>query len=186
MAENHGGGVGGTGGGAKRSRKRTSQEKLQELGNLVERLTAERVAGRTVAFTNGCYDILHAGHLYLLEKASEMADLLVVGLNSDGSVRRLKGKSRPWIPLEDRARLMASLEVVDFVIGFEEDTPERLMEQLRPDVMIKGGDYTPETLPEKDTAAKIGCKVEIVPLVPHRSTTGLVERIVRAGGDGGK
>jgi D-beta-D-heptose 7-phosphate kinase/D-beta-D-heptose 1-phosphate adenosyltransferase len=115
-----------------------------------------------------------------------MADLLVVGLNSDGSVRRLKGDSRPWIPLEDRARLMASLEVVDFVIGFEEDTPERLMEQLRPEVMIKGGDYTTDNLPEKETAAKIGCRVEIVPLLPDRSTTGLVERIVRAGGDGGK
>ncbi len=164
-------------------RKRRIQEKLPGLDELIRRLAEAKEAGRTVCFTNGCYDLLHAGHLSLLEQASEMADILVVGLNGDGSVRRLKGESRPWIVLEDRARLLAALEAVDYVIDFDEDTPERLMAQLRPDLMVKGGDYTPDTLPERNTAAKIGCRVVIVPLLPGRSTTGLIERIARSGGD---
>jgi len=160
--------------------KRTTSEKRLPLTDLVARLDRERMDGRTVVFTNGCYDILHVGHLDLLERTAALGDLVVVGLNDDGSVRRLKGSSRPWVAFDDRADLLAGLEVVDFVIGFEEDTPERLMEQLRPDVMVKGGDYTPDTLPERATADRIGCRIEIVPFREGRSTTGLVDRIVRA------
>ena len=163
--------------------KRTRSEKRLPLTDLIACLTEERKNGRTVVFTNGCYDILHAGHLHLLERASQLGDVVVVGLNGDRSVRRLKGGSRPWVDFDDRADLLAGLEVVDYVIGFEEDTPERLMEAIRPDVMVKGGDYTQETLPEKDTANRIACRIEIVPFRSHRSTTGLVDRIVRAGGD---
>lgn len=163
--------------------KRTTLEKRLSLTDLIAILDVERNAGRTVAFTNGCYDILHAGHLHLLERSAELGDVVVVGLNSDGSVRRLKGGSRPWVDFDDRADLLAGLEVVDFVIGFEEDTPERLMEMIRPDVMVKGGDYTPDSLPERDTADRIGCRIEIVPFREGRSTTGLVDRIARAGSD---
>ncbi len=163
--------------------KRTTLEKRLALADLIALLELERNAGGTVAFTNGCYDILHAGHLDLLERTAEFGDVVVVGLNSDGSVRRLKGESRPWVDFDDRADLLAGLEVVDFVIGFEEDTPERLMELIRPDVMVKGGDYTPDTLPERDTADRIGCRIKIVPFREGRSTTGLVDRIARAGSD---
>jgi len=164
-------------------KKRTLSEKRLPLKDLNACLDRERRDGLTVAFTNGCYDILHAGHLDLLERTAELGDVVVVGLNGDGSVRRLKGASRPWVDFDDRADLLAGLEAVDFVIGFEEDTPERLMEALRPDVMVKGGDYTPDTLPERDTAARIGCRIEIVPFRSDRSTTGLVDRIVKTGGD---
>jgi D-beta-D-heptose 7-phosphate kinase/D-beta-D-heptose 1-phosphate adenosyltransferase len=160
--------------------KVTGSEKRLPLPDLVACLQQERANGRTVVFTNGCYDILHVGHLDLLQRTAALGDLVVVGLNSDGSVRRLKGDSRPFVPFEDRADLLAGLEPVDFVIGFEEDTPERLMEAIRPDIMVKGGDYSPETLPEKDTADRIGCRIEIVPFREGRSTTGLVDRIIRA------
>ena len=160
--------------------KRMTSEKRLPLTDLVARLDRERRDGRTVAFTNGCYDILHVGHLDLLERTAALSDLVVVGLNDDGSVRRLKGDSRPFVDFNERADLLAGLEPVDFVIGFEEDTPERLMEAIRPDIMVKGGDYTPETLPEKKTADRIGCRIEIVPFREGRSTTGLVDRIVRA------
>ena len=163
--------------------KRRTPEKRLPLSALIACLAQERSHGRTVAFTNGCYDLLHAGHLHLLERAAELGDLVVIGLNSDASVHRLKGGSRPWVAFDDRADLLAGLEAVDFVIGFDEDTPERLMERLRPDVMVKGGDYTPDTLPERGTADRIGCRIEIVPLREGRSTTGLVQRIVRAGSD---
>jgi len=160
--------------------KRTISEKRLPLTDLLARLDRERRDGRTVVFTNGCYDILHAGHLDLLQRTAALGDLVVVGLNDDGSVRRLKGNNRPFVAFDDRADLLAGLEPVDFVIGFEEDTPERLMEVIRPDIMVKGGDYRPETLPEKETADRIGCRIEIVPFREGRSTTGLVDRIVRA------
>ena len=163
--------------------KRTIAEKRLPLPDLIARLAREREDGLTVAFTNGCYDILHAGHLHLLEQTAGLADVVVVGLNGDGSVHRLNGGSRPFVLFDDRADLLAGLEMVDYVIGFDEDTPERLMEALGPDLMVKGGDYTPETLPEKATADRIGCRIEIIPLREGRSTTGLVDRIARAVAD---
>lgn len=160
--------------------KRATSGKRLPLTDLIACLQQERQNGRTVVFTNGCYDILHVGHLDLLRRTADLGDVVVVGLNGDGSVRRLKGNNRPFVAFDDRADLLAGLEPVDFVIGFEEDTPERLMEAIRPDIMVKGGDYTPETLPEKETADRIGCRIEIVPFREGRSTTGLVDRIVRA------
>jgi rfaE bifunctional protein nucleotidyltransferase chain/domain len=145
-----------------------------ELARILER---EREKGKKVVFTNGCFDILHIGHLRSLELAREQGDILVVGLNSDDSVRRLKGEERPLVEQADRAGMLDALRPVDYVVIFEEDTPIETIEALRPDVHVKGGDYRPEELPEKEVVEGYGGKVVIVPLVEGFSTTELIERI---------
>ncbi len=137
-----------------------------------------RLKSKTIAFTNGVFDILHEGHLDILSKAASFADILVVGINSDASVKRLKGESRPINNQNSRALLLASLIMVDVVIIFEEDTPLELILQLGPDVLIKGGDYTLDTIVgAKETLAKNG-KVEIIPIVEGFSTTGIIQKII--------
>ncbi len=134
---------------------------------------------RPVVFTNGCFDILHAGHVELLESCRRLGDCLMVGLNSDASVRRLKGERRPIIPLEDRARVLAALRSVDAVVAFEQDTPAELIRLLEPDVLAKGGDWSVEDVVGADTVIQGGGRVEIIPLLDGRSTTGVVERVVK-------
>jgi D-beta-D-heptose 7-phosphate kinase/D-beta-D-heptose 1-phosphate adenosyltransferase len=144
------------------------------------RLAEARRRGRKVVFTNGCFDVLHAGHLTSLEGAKRLGDLLVVGLNSDASVRRLKGDSRPVNHQEHRASLLAGLACVDIVVIFEEPTPEELISLLEPDVLVKGGDYTIDQVAGADIVHARGGQVVILPLVPGLSTTAVLER--RAGG----
>jgi len=136
-----------------------------------------RFLEQKIVFTNGCFDILHLGHLTYLEEAAKLGDVLVVGLNSDESVRRLKGPSRPVFSQEARARLLAALEFVEAVLIFEEETPLRLIEKIRPDVLVKGGDYTPETIVGADLVRSYGGQVEVLPLVPGYSTTALIQRL---------
>lgn len=139
-------------------------------------------AERTIVHTNGVFDILHSGHVSYLARARDLGDLLVVSLNSDASVRRLnKGPDRPLNRAEDRALVLAALECVDYVTFFSEDTPLVSLEILRPAIHVKGGDYTPESLPETPTVLAGGGRVEILPFVPGFSTSSLVERIRRAG-----
>jgi D-beta-D-heptose 7-phosphate kinase/D-beta-D-heptose 1-phosphate adenosyltransferase len=130
-------------------------------------------------FTNGCYDLLHVGHLALLESAAALGDVLVVGVNEDAAVVRLKGKNRPYVPFEERAALLAGLEAVDWVIGFEEDTPERLIRDLRPDVLVKGEDWVEGDIVGRDSIERRGGRVVRVPLVAGRSTTALAQRVAR-------
>jgi D-beta-D-heptose 7-phosphate kinase / D-beta-D-heptose 1-phosphate adenosyltransferase len=144
---------------------------------------AERDLGSRVVFTNGCCDILHRGHITYLNQAKAFGDVLVVGVNSDDSVRRLKGNDRPINPLEDRVELLAALSCVDYVVPFEEDTPERLIRAVRPDVFVKGGDYTRETLPEARLVEELGGAVQILPLVRDRSTTSVIDQIRRFPGE---
>jgi D-beta-D-heptose 7-phosphate kinase/D-beta-D-heptose 1-phosphate adenosyltransferase len=132
--------------------------------------------GRRVVFTNGCFDLLHMGHIDLLEKARMLGDVLVVGLNSDASIRRLKGPQRPVQTFESRAKVLAGLASVDFVVGFEEDTPLRLIDTLMPNTLVKGGDYTVESVVGAQRVLAAGGRVEIIPLVPGHSTSHLVER----------
>ncbi len=132
---------------------------------------------RRVVFTNGCFDLLHPGHVCYLRAARALGDALVVGLNSDASVKRLKGPERPVVAQEDRAAVLAALESVDAVVVFEEDTPVRLLRELRPTVYVKGGDYRVEDLPEAEVAAEIGAEVRILPFEPGYSTTALIEKI---------
>src|ERR687886_2902758 len=141
------------------------------------RITEVREAGGRIVFTNGCFDLLHPGHVSYLRAARALGDALVVGLNSDASVNRLKGPLRPIVPEEDRATVLAALESVDAVVVFDEDTPVRLLRELRPAVYAKGGDYRVEDLPEAEVAAKIGAEVRILPFEPGYSTTALIERI---------
>jgi len=146
------------------------------LSTLAE-VAAQR-AGKRLVTTNGVFDLLHAGHIGLLEDARALGDMLVVALNSDESVRRLgKGRGRPFVSLEDRARVVAALRCVDAVVSFEEPTPEALLEALRPDVHVKGGDYRVEDLPERAVVEAHGGTVVVVPFREGRSTTSIVERI---------
>lgn len=128
-------------------------------------------------FTNGCFDLLHPGHVAYLEAARSLGDALVVGLNSDTSVTRLKGPERPIVSEQDRAAVLSALRAVDAVIIFGEDTPERLMRELVPAVYVKGGDYRIEDLPEARVAAEIEAEVRIIPFKPGYSTTALIEKI---------
>lgn len=135
-----------------------------------------REAGRKVVFTNGCFDILHAGHVRLLQQARAFGDMLVVGLNSDASVSRLKGPTRPVQQEEDRAEILQALACVDFVVVFEEDTPLRLIQEIAPDVLVKGGDYSVDSIVGAAEVLARGGSVEIIKLVEGRSTTGIVNR----------
>jgi D-beta-D-heptose 7-phosphate kinase/D-beta-D-heptose 1-phosphate adenosyltransferase len=135
-----------------------------------------RALGRTIVLTSGCFDILHRGHVTYLTRAKALGDVLVVGVNDDDGVRRLKGSSRPLNPLDDRLQVLAALSCIDHVIPFGEDTPEALVAALRPDVFTKGGDYTRESLPETAVVERLGGRVEILPFIADRSTTRLIAR----------
>ena len=154
------------------------------LKELAARLDAERFAGRRVVFTNGVFDILHAGHVQLLRRAKALGDVLVVGVNSDASTRRLKGPTRPINREQDRLALVTALDPVDHAILFEEDTPAEVIRTLRPDVHVKGGDYTAERLPEIDAIREVGARIEILALVDGRSTTNVINRIAALVHDG--
>lgn len=134
------------------------------------------VPGKTV-FTNGCFDLLHVGHLRYLQQARAAGDRLVVGVNADESVRQLKGAERPLVIAEERAELLAGLACVDYVVVFPERTAEKTVEVLKPQVYAKGGDYTPDTLPEAPTVRANGGEILIIPFVPGRSTSALVAHI---------
>ena len=134
--------------------------------------------GRQIVFTNGCFDILHAGHVRYLTTAKNFGDVLIVGLNTDESVRRLKGANRPINNQDDRAEVLLGLKAVDHVIFFGETTAEALIAEVKPDVYVKGGDYTLDSLPEAKIVAQCGGRVELVNLVAGRSTTNIVEKIL--------
>lgn len=145
-----------------------------------------RAAGKTVVLTNGHFDLLHVGHVRCLQQAKELGDVLFVGVNSDASTRLLKGEKRPIIPEDERARLVAALECVDYVVIFEERTARRLVELLKPDIYAKGGDYGPagKELPEAEAVAVYGGEVRILPYLPGRSTTDIIRTILERYGGG--
>ncbi len=141
-------------------------------------------AGEKIVFTNGCFDILHAGHVRYLEKARSFGDCLVLGLNTDASVRGNKGPSRPINSELDRAEVVGALKSVDYVVLFGEKTAETIIAKVRPDVYVKGGDYTLETLPEAKIVQNYGGRVEFVQMVAGRSTTNVIKKIERMGEEG--
>lgn len=134
-------------------------------------------AGKTLVFTNGCFDLLHVGHVRYLTSARALGDCLIIGLNSDKSVRSLKGPSRPINPQEDRAEVLAALAVVDCVVIFDDATAETLITDIKPDVYAKGGDYTVETLPESKAVTAYGGKIVLVPEVPGRSSSNIIKKL---------
>ena len=158
---------------------------MVEVTKILDRPMAAEVPnrhpGKTIVFTNGCFDILHAGHVRYLAAARQLGDILVVGLNGDASVRELKGEGRPLNSQEDRAEVMAALGAVDYVIVFDEKRATNLMRELRPQIYAKGGDYTVKSLDPDEVAAlkEIGARIEILPLVPGKSTSKLIQAIQR-------
>jgi len=151
--------------------------KIRSWERARETVTAWRKQSEKVVFTNGCFDLLHVGHITLLHQAAALGDRLIVGLNSDDSVRRLKGDSRPVLPESERAAILAALECVDMVVLFSQDTPRDLIASLEPDVLVKGGDYTVETVVGHELVLERGGEVRIISLVDGKSTTGLIDRL---------
>jgi len=152
--------------------------KIVNLSTAVEARQKARAEGLTVVFTNGVFDILHRGHVEYLQKARSLGDMLVVGLNSDASVRRIKGPGRPINPQEDRAAVLAALACVDSVVVFEEDTPQALIEAVVPDVLVKGADWKVEEIVGADVVLRNGGRVANIELTPGRSTTDVINRII--------
>ncbi len=153
------------------------QRKIFSTEGLVRECNIWRTTGKKIVFTNGCFDILHHGHLDLLARAADFGNILIVGLNTDDSVRRLKGPARPVTNEQDRAFQVASLLCTDAVCLFDEATPEALIKLIRPDVLVKGGDYTIENIVGADFVQSNGGSVEIIPFVNGYSTTSLIQRI---------
>jgi rfaE bifunctional protein nucleotidyltransferase chain/domain len=153
----------------------------EALKNEVERRRGE---GQKIAFTNGCFDILHVGHARYLREARKTGDLLILALNSDASVRAIKGDKRPLVPQEERAEVAASLEAVDYVTLFDETTPLKLIEYLRPDCLVKGGDWKEEAVVGGDAVRSWGGKVVLIPEVEGASTTNIVEKVLHVYGKG--
>ena len=154
---------------------RSLREKIkgrEELAKIIEGLKRE---GKRIVFTNGCFDLLHAGHVTYLEEAREFGDVLVVGVNSDSSVRRIKGSGRPIVSLEQRMAVLAALEAVDYVVPFEEDTPYELIALLRPHTLVKGGDWRAEEVVGRELVEE----VRIIPYLEGVSTSGIIERILK-------
>lgn len=152
-------------------------KKIYTLEQLVFQIAGWRVLGKKVAFTNGCFDILHEGHIFSLSQAAQEADFLIVGVNSDASTKRLKGTERPINNEHSRALLLASLTIVDAVVLFEEDTPLQLISTLLPDVLVKGGDYTLEQIVGAKEVMANGGRVVINPIIDGFSTTGIINKI---------
>lgn len=147
--------------------------------NLAEIRQQLKKAGKTVVFTNGCFDILHRGHVDYLAKARELGDVLVVGVNTDASVKRLKGPDRPIVQDEDRAAVLAALAVVDYVCLFDEDTPYELIRALVPDILVKGADWSLGDIVGKDIVEAAGGAVHTIQFLPNRSTTNIIQKIVQ-------
>lgn len=152
-------------------------KKIFNLTDLQRQVAAWRVNGKTIAFTNGCFDILHEGHIFSLNQAAKEADFLILGVNSDASVKKLKGPDRPVNTEKSRSLILSNLEVVDAVIIFDEDTPLQLILALMPDVIVKGGDYTIEQIVGAKEVMANGGRVVINPIVEGFSTTGIIQQI---------
>lgn len=150
---------------------------INEMQNILKAIKTEKAKGKKVVFTNGCFDILHRGHVTYLQQARDMGDILIVGINSDASVKRLKGAERPVNQLEDRAYVLSALKSVDIVIPFDEDTPLDLIKLIMPDILVKGGDYTIDRIVGAKEVIAHGGSVEIIPFVPGKSTSSIIDVI---------
>jgi len=152
--------------------------KIKTKQEIIPELNALRSKGQKIVFTNGCFDILHIGHIRYLNECKKAADILVIGLNTDYSVKLNKGESRPIVPCEERAEILASLEMVDFVVPFNEKTPHDLIIALKPDVLIKGADYTLDTIVGKNEVLSWGGSVYTIPLIEGKSTKNIIRTIL--------
>ena len=156
--------------------------KLKSLEEIKAIVVDARTNGKKVAFTNGCFDLLHRGHVHVLRAARACADLLIVGINSDQSVKQIKGPTRPVLPESDRCELLGAMEMVDFVVPFNEPDPHNLISAIRPDVLVKGGDWNTEKIIGADLVEEAGGRVVVVPYIKGFSTTEIIERIKNSDG----
>lgn len=154
-------------------------EKVVTLKKLLREIEPLRKKGKKVVFTNGCFDILHAGHVRYLKRAKSLGDILVVGLNSDASVKKIKGAARPIVPQEERAEVLAALGSVDYVVIFDEPTPLRLIKEIKPDILVKGADWPAKEIVGADVVKAEGGRVSRIKLLKGRSTTNIINRILR-------
>jgi rfaE bifunctional protein nucleotidyltransferase chain/domain len=152
--------------------------KVIEITSLKEQLIHSKKGGKKIIFTNGCFDILHFGHVSYLQKAKAIGDILVIGLNSDDSIQRIKGPQRPIFPQKARAEVLAALSCVDWIVIFNEDTPKKLIEQVLPDVLVKGADWKGREVVGQDVVENAGGHVEFIEYVDNFSTTGAIEKIL--------
>lgn len=150
---------------------------ISQMGQLSEIVNDLKKQGKKIVFTNGCFDIIHKGHITLLNKAREAGDVLIVGVNNDNSIKKLKGPERPINNLEDRLTVLAGLQSVDYLIAFEEESPVQLLKQVHPHVFVKGGNYTETSIPEAPLLKQLGCIVKIVPYIEDHSTTQIINKI---------
>lgn len=153
------------------------KEKIKTQDEILKIVSDFKKEKKTVVFTNGCFDILHVGHARYLKEAGSLGDVLVVGINSDESVKKLKGSERPVFPQDERAEMLSSLESVDYVVIFNEDTPVNIISLIKPDIHVKGGDYDPDSIPEAEAVKSCGGKVKIVKFHQGFSTTSIIGRM---------
>jgi len=158
------------------------REKIRTKDELRDILRGLKGRGKKIVFTNGCFDILHIGHIRCLEEAKNRGDILIVALNSDRSIRSIKGPSRPFTPEAERAEVLSALACVDYVVIFDEPDPLELISSLKPNILLKGGDWTPETTIGREVVEGTGGKVVIIPQIQGVSTSAIVDRIVKKGG----
>jgi D-beta-D-heptose 7-phosphate kinase/D-beta-D-heptose 1-phosphate adenosyltransferase len=154
---------------------------IRAIKSIIAHLKTRR---KKVVFTNGCFDLLHVGHIRYLRKARSLGDILVVGLNTDRSVRQIKGEKRPIVPQGERAEVLAALEFVDYVVLFDEPDPFALIEKVRPTILVKGADWPKDKIIGRDVVEKAGGRVVRIPLVPGASSTGVIEKIIQVYGRG--
>ena len=157
--------------------------KIKTRSRLKRLLPRLKAAGKKIVFTNGCFDLLHVGHAHYLQEAKNCGDVLVVALNSDASVRAIKGDKRPLIGENERAQMLAALEMVDYVVIFPEPDPGRIIRELQPHVLVKGGDWAPEEIIGRETVEAAGGKVVLIPPVPGISTSRIIKRIISRYGE---
>lgn len=155
----------------------TTSTRIFDRERLIERVNAARRRGARIVLANGCFDVLHVGHVRYLEAAKSLGDLLIVGINSDEQTRRLKGKGRPLLPQNQRAEIISALEAVDFVTIFEEPTVEQLLRAIKPDIHAKGTDYTEESVPERDVVRSFGGRVAIVGDPKDHSSSEMIQKL---------
>jgi len=160
-------------------RIQSKSNKRLTLSALQKRVRALQRQGKKVVFTNGCFDLLHVGHVRYLAAARALGDCLVVAVNSDASVRRLKGAARPIVPHRERMEVLAALECVDYVVLFNANTPQQVIDTLIPDILVKGGDWALQEIVGRETVERHGGKVMRIKIVPGASTTGIIERILK-------
>jgi rfaE bifunctional protein nucleotidyltransferase chain/domain len=153
------------------------KDKIKNLGELLEIVDVHKKEGKKIVFTNGCYDLIHIGHLRCFQEGKKLGDILIVALNSDCSVRSIKGPTRPIIPQDERAEIMSALESVDYVTIFDQDDPLQIITSIKPDILVKGGDWNLDTIVGRDVVESYGGKVFALPLVPGVSTTQIINNM---------